>query len=485
MKDGNRKSLWGFFVFLFIIFSFYYFLENKGRTPKTAISEKPSLPTDSNFSQNTAPSEKSPSGKQEYESSSFEHSPVSDSNRPDVQTKLEQAKVQKAEDSSLKVKKEAASKIMQVLTGQSNASDGISREKLLDIMFNKELPIKDRRRAAWNLSKTCDAQEFQKLRQMLQDENSPRILKATILEALGYSADPAKKEVILSALENEDELVVRGAIRGLSVIGDEDSIKTLENISRYSGASDSIKSEAIYGLGRIDLPDAYETLVAMYSDSKANNNSDLQEEIISALGQRDISETREFFLNILKDNSADVSLQTAVVGAVGDSKGNKTEFLLNTLYDKNNQVRAEAAWGLAMAEEPANITNELQNVLINEQDSEVRKRLYQALGNQETVDIDAVVPVISSESDIDTKIAGYDLLAKNIDDIIENKDLKAWIDKTVLPELREAALKADKLNTRLSAVITLKKMCTEESFSVLDEIAAKSTDSKVINAVTK
>jgi len=485
MKAGRKEYALGFCVFLFIIFSFYYSLENKDRVPKTTLSEKPSLPTDSNFSQNIALSEKSPLGKQEYESSSFEYSPVSDSNRPDVQTKPEQTKIQNPITQDSSRKKEVASKIMQVLTGQSNASDGISRKQLFDIMSNKESPIKDRRRAAWNLSKTCDEQELQRLKQMLQDQNFPGTLKATIVEALGYSADSGKKEVIVSALEDKDELVVCGAIKGLAVIGDEDSTKILADIPKNSGVSDRIKSEAINGLGRIERPDAYEALIAMYYDSKTNNNSDLQEEIISALGQRDISETGEFFLNVLKDDSADNSLRTAAVEAAGDSKGDKTGFLLNALYDKDSHVRAEAAWGMAMAEEPANVTNELQNILINEQDSEVRKRLYQALNNQETVDIDAVVPVISRESDIDTKIAGYDLLAKNIDNVIENENLMAWIDKTVLPDLKEAALKADKPNTRLSAVITLKKIRTEESFSVLEEIAAQSTDSKVVNAITK
>ena len=81
------------------------------------------------------------------------------------------------------------------------------------------------------------------------------------------------------------------------------------------------------------------------------------------------------------------------------------------LHDKDSEVRAAAAWTLAAQEEPGNIAREAEAILQKEPDAKVRTRLYQALGNQENVDIGGRIPGDIEQVKPDARAAGYDLFA--------------------------------------------------------------------------
>lgn len=368
--------------------------------------------------------------------------------------------------------------------GQQPQPDETSEKNLVDstqLLFDKEAPLKERRQAAWALAKNGSNEALAELEKAFLDSDTPIYLKAAIVEALGHSPNPLGKELILTAIEDDNEVVARAAIRGLSAIGDEEAVSTLSDVMLSADVSSSVISEATMGLGNIDSPSAYNVLVDAYYKTTPGN-TDVKEDIIMALGQRDISETGEFLQIIMDENAADPSLRLAVVEAIEDAKGDTSSFLLHNLYDKDSEVRAEAAWALAVADEPGHISEELQKLLLIEEDAEVRKRLYQALDNQENTDIDAAAQIIFEETDSDARLAGYDFLAKNLG-ASANKNLMKWFEEIAVPELREVALTAEKSSTRLGAVITLKKANTTESYRALEEISAKSTDAKVIKAI--
>lgn len=387
------------------------------------------------------------------------------------------------DDTEKHIKEKVTSAIFGVITRQL-ASDEPSEEELKDmigVLFDKEASLKDRRQCAWALAKNGDPEVLLELEKILLLQDTPGYLKAAIAEGLGYSSNPDGKKLILSALEDEDDIVVRGATRGLSAIGDRDAISILSNIVFSNEASRSVIAEAAAGLGKIDHPEAYNMLVDAYNDTTISTNTDFKENIIAALGQRDISETSEFFQKIVDENTTNSSLQLATIEAIQEAQGDTSSFLLNNLDDEDSEVRAEAAWALAIADEPPDIAEELMTRLAQEEDTEVRKGLYQALGNQENVDIDAVAEAIFEEHDSDARLAGYDFLAGNIG-VLENARLREQFEKTAIPELQEIALSSERLNDRLSAVVTLKRANTAESFNALEEIASKSSDMKVVEA---
>jgi HEAT repeat protein len=387
-------------------------------------------------------------------------------------------------DRQTETKKEATvSEVLSMLTRQPKYSNLSAEEsaKKLATLLDKGASLKECRKAAWILAKEGDTKTLSALKQILADPTSAPDLKTAIVEGIAYSADPQKKEVFLSALNDQSEAVARAAIKGLAVIGDEDCVSVLSDIAWSPDESSNIRSEAIMSLGKIPDPAAYKSLVDLYGESASQNNADSQEKIITALGQRDIAETGAFFDQILKGKEADPTLRVAVAESLEGAQGDVSPFLVNMLHDEDSEVRAAAAWTLATREEPGNVSQEIQALLGTEADPEVRMRLYQAMGNQENINIDAVAPAILNESDPEARSAGYDLLAKSIGSS-ENADLKGQFDKAIVPELKETALTADKLNSRLGAIISLRRANTEQSYRALEEIAAQSKDSRVVQA---
>ncbi len=363
--------------------------------------------------------------------------------------------------------------------------EGITESELREaqtIVADRTNSLKTRRQAAWDLATMGDAQSLDVLKELLMDPQTPAALKATILEGLGYSYEPQAKELLLEGLEDENETVVRAGIRGLGVLGDADSISILSDILYSAEASDSIVQEAAMTLGGIEQHEAYDVLVNAYNDSQATQRENLREDIIDALGQRDISETADFLQRIIDDNPVGEPLRVVAVEAVEDAQGDKSAFLLNNLHDPDSEVRAAAAWALAVDEEPAQVADVLSRMLVNEQDAEVRKRLYQAIANQNTPQNESLTGLVLAESDPDARLAGYDLLAQQLQSS-ESTQFAQQFDELVVPQLRETALTAKHLNQRLSAVIALKRAQTEESERALEKIAAESSDKRVLKAV--
>jgi HEAT repeat protein len=380
-------------------------------------------------------------------------------------------------------KEKDVSAILSVLTGRQKEGKLSSEEieKKFAILLDKDSSLKDCREAAWLLAKGGDAKTLSVLRQVALDANTAPELKAAIIEGIAYSDDPQKKELLLSALADKDDAVARAAIRGFSAIGDLESVDILTNIARSPDKSSDIVSEAITGIGKSSSPAAYQVLVDLYNESADRGDSDSQEEIITAMGQRNISQTGQFFEQILRGKESDPALRLAAAESLEWAQGDVSPLLVNMLHDENSEIRAAAAWSLAAREEPGDVLGEIQAVLMTETDPQVRTRLYQAMGNQENVNIDVLAPKILNEPDSEARAAGYDLLAKNIGSS-ENAELKRQFDKMIVPQLKETALNAEELNSKLAAIISLKKADTEQAYLALKEITAQSKDSSVIEA---
>jgi HEAT repeat protein len=372
------------------------------------------------------------------------------------------------------------SAILGQMTGQS-AINEMSEAELLDVLFDTEASLKERQKAAFALAKSGGADILPKLEEILSMEDTPLSLKAAILEGLGYSPHPQAKDLIVAMLQDENDLVVRGAIKGLSATGNQEAVSILSNIMSSEGRSDSVIAEAALGLGKIDHPDAFKMLVDAYNEAAISENNDRLDDIISALGYRDITESGDFFKKIINSKTTDPSLRLAAIEAIQDSQGDTGAIFLSGLNDTDSEVRAEAAWALAAADDPGDISREIETYLVQEQDAEVRKRLYQALGNQENPDLNFINDTVYNEPDLDARLAGYDVLAKNISSL-EDENLITQFNETAVPELQEVAMSGKYRSSRLSAVMSLKKANTKEANLVLKKIAGESTDKTVAEA---
>ena len=404
-----------------------------------------------------------------------------DNSRPQPSIQHKQSEVKTSGDSLKETDKEKMLSAVFDLVAGHQVSDELSEDELVTILSDQEASLKDRRQAAWTLAKNATREVLQTLEQFLALQETPAYIKAAIVEGLGYSSDPHAMELIIEALKNDNEVVVCGAIRGLSAIGDENTIAILSNFISTPDTTRGVATEAAIGLGNIDHPDSYNALIEAYYSAKKAGNADLQYDIITGLGERDISETKEFFQNILDENMSDPSTRLAAVEALKNAQGDTGSLFINSLNDGDPEVRAEAAWALAFAEDPGDVAMELEAHLANEGNAEVRKRLYQALGNQENADIDAIAGIVFEEMDLDARLAGYDFLARNIGSS-ENEKIREQFEKKAIPELQRIALSEESLHLKLSAVIALKRAGTERSFIALEQIAAKSSDPNVFRA---
>ncbi len=374
-------------------------------------------------------------------------------------------------------------KILSALPGMISGKqsfEGLSGEEILAIVLDKTASLKARRQAALILAKDGNEIVLKELEKILFQEGCPGSLKATIAEGLGYSSNPQAKGLLITALNHEDDEVVCGAIRGLCAIGDKDAVFMIVDMMNSTDASAIVVAEAAAGLGKIDSPDAYIALIDAYKKAE-ELDGDFKEDIILALGNRDISETADFFKKILNNTTSDPSLRLAAIEAVEDAQGESGAFLLDYLNDPDGDIRAETAWGLASVDDPGDIAEVLQSQLAAEEEEEVRKRLYQALGNQEIIDIDAVAGFIFKEPDLDARLAGYDLLAQKLI-FSETTQVSEQFKQQTIPELKNIALSGKNLNYKLSAVITLKRAGTLAAMSALEEIAVTSPDYRVVKA---
>lgn len=379
-------------------------------------------------------------------------------------------------------KKALAEKVLKVFSKKTalqdvNESDLLAAQNSAADLANS---LKKRKKSAWLLVTKGNAESLDALKDLLTDPNTPTALKATILEGLGYSDEPQAKELLLASLEDNDDSVVRAGIRGLGALGDPDSISILSDILHSPQAPESIIQEAAMALGGIDKQEAYDVLVNTYDQSVGQAN--LREDIIAALGQRNISETADFLQQIIDENPVGDQLRVAAVEAAEDATGDKSGFLLKNLLDADSEVREAAAWGLAADDQPAQVADALSNMLATEQDSEVRKRLYQAIANQEIPENESLTGLVLSEPDFDAKLAGYDLLAQQLHNS-DSIEFAQQFDQLVVPQLKETALTAKQLNQRLSAVISLKRAQTFESARAIEQIAVESSDKNVLKAV--
>ena len=309
----------------------------------------------------------------------------------------------------------------------------------------------------------------------------PLPVKIAILEGLGHSQEPYAGDIFVSSLTNEEDSVAGAAVRGLSEIGEEASVSTLSDLLFSTNAAQSVVGEAAVGLAKIDHPEALDILFEAYKIAAETGNTSLVEDIFEAMGYRDIAETGEFYYDILNDKTTPSEMKVAVLEAMENAEGDTSPILLDALGDEDSQVRAKAAWAIAMSENPGDFSPELEANLRKEPDPEVRKRLYQALSEQENVGIADILPNILAESDPGPMLAGYDLWAGSIR---SSKDgaLSRQFDQTAVPRLRDIALSGSHLNQKIGAIIPLRKAGTDKSKFALQEIHDETSDSRVKDA---
>ncbi len=371
---------------------------------------------------------------------------------------------------------ELAQKIMDTIVGNNSAESA----KRLDAsnLWDASLPLKVRRQIAWMLVRSSDPSDFINLTDYLSSADGDSRIKALILESMGESANPDARGVILSALESDDEQVVRGALRGLAKMNNPEDVGRLADLLLSDDASIGLRAEAAWSLGALSSPKATEQLMAAYQNAEVDDEL-LREVAIEGLGRRNIAETDAFFRQVLSTET-DSDVRVSVIEAVSEADGDTDPFLKDFAVDSDSEVRAESIWNLGMLDE-GDDGDFLCEQLKNETDSEVRKRLYEALDGQDTIDVPLVLQESLKETDVETQLAAYTLVATHLVEIKDPVERES-AEIEVAAEFERMAVESKTLNQRLRAVIGLRRMKTEGASAALLRIVGQSEDPRVITA---
>ncbi|MBZ0167996.1 putative lyase [Candidatus Methylomirabilis lanthanidiphila] len=348
---------------------------------------------------------------------------------------------------------------------------------LAAILLDPSKPLKVRRQAAWSLGKTGSTDAIAALRQALMA--APPSLKSTIAEALGHSRHPQARSLLLSLLQDDDETVVRGAVRGLAVTADRETVTILSAIIGDQRHSHAVRTEAALALGEVGTPEAYESLITLGGNEQ---DRDIAEAVLSGLGRQSFDQTEDFFRAYLGSTRVDSEMRILALESLGQATGDAAPFLATFLTSKDADVRAAAAWSIANLEEPADVAQALVDRLRIETQPEVRARMYQALENQEHIDSTILFPLIVSDGDTAARLAGMMLLATQVAFGEGDPALAKQFDEVMTPQLAELSINGQNFQIRLGSVIALRQARTAQSLQALDAIAIRSREAQIAQA---
>jgi len=359
----------------------------------------------------------------------------------------------------------------------TNFNSDPTTTRLIAELFDPARPLRVRRQRAKDLARLGTEQAIVALQEALQDNPSPYV-KAAIGEGLGESGHPEALPMMLEMIRGADETAARGAIRGLALRGDADSVEALGRVLFDEHAAESIRAEAALALGDVRQPNALASLTRAATEWQEGA---LVENVLEGLGKRPFSETEEFFRSYLESPGLPSEAKVAAVEALANSFGEAQPFLLNLSGDPDPDVRAAAAWSLLSSGGDSDLSARLISLLQQEPVPSVRSRLYEALANQDGRDVSAVLFLTEKESDPQARLKALEVLATTFRSTPSAESLE-YFNNTVVAELKQTALGDQNPQDRLSSVMVLAQARTPESTAALTEISSQTHDSRVLEA---
>jgi len=341
------------------------------------------------------------------------------------------------------------------------------------ILLDPSQPMKLRREAASELAKLGTDEAIRDLKVALKD-GEPR-LRAIIADALGISPHPEAKLLLKELINDKDPLVAGAAINGWARRGDAEAIEVLTGILQDEKRDADMRGNAAMALGTINDPAALKVLMTA---AKGMQDSEVISQIMQGIGQRPFSETQAFYQQYLAQTGIPQAARVAAVESIGNAEGQTTTFLMQYTRDADPEVRAGAAWAISNSGERGQSAPEIMALLQQESDNSVRMRLYQALGNQEQVDVNSVMGMVQREVNNDTRLAGLELLSERLNPQ-EQPEVSQYFNQIAVPELKTSALSGATDYERMVAALSLLKARTPESMQALQDIASQTKDQRV------
>jgi HEAT repeat protein len=299
------------------------------------------------------------------------------------------------------------------------------------------------------------------------------ILKAVAAEALGETNHPEAERMLEELLGTDDEIVLRGALRGIAKSGRPGSLGVLEVFLLNPAAPESVRVEAALALGRRGDPAAYRALTLAFVEVESDQ---MAGRVLEALGALPFSQVEGFFRRMLADPTLSDELKLEALEALGNSTPEAAKLLLEYADRAPDPgLRAGAVNAVSMLDEAEDVQVSLLPLLATESSPAVRAELYSALafdgsGTYRNTRPEVVVQRILAEREPRARLEGFRLVASMLRAHPDPR-LAEPFDRQMVPWLRDQAQSGLQRYTRRVSVDTLRLANTAASTGALRELA--------------
>lgn len=243
-------------------------------------------------------------------------------------------------------------------------------------------PAAERRRRAFQLAEENPLRAAEELKRILSHPGSG-FLNAALAEGLGRSEDPGLVELVNGLTRHEDEMLARGAVRGIGARGSPEAAGLLGSIARDWELGESVRTEAILMLGEMEEPSALDELLrASYEAMDLDEeNEPVFQAVLEALGRSEDERSLGFLSRLLAHPEVEPRHRVAALDVLDAGEEGVAPLLIRAAGHPEEDVREAAVWALDGQPDLHPFEVELLELLQREENPELRERLRRLLSS--------------------------------------------------------------------------------------------------------
>lgn len=357
----------------------------------------------------------------------------------------------------------------------------LNEDEIIKRFLDPATPVATKRLDAWRLAVFNTRKSYEALLRGMNSADPE--LRAAVAMALGHSNFPDARDLIMALLQDSDERVVRGAIKGLALFEDDEAVAVIAGLLNDPTKSERIRIEAALVLGDIESETALAALSRAYG---VDGGEDLRDAIVTGLGKFPFERTENFFRGVIASENEGLEVKVTAVEALANSSRAAIPFLLETAKGASApEIREAAAWTIGMNDHTGAYGVEISGMLGEEPEPDVRRRLYESMLTQREIPVDDFIQVAFSETNPAAKVAAAHAVARSFRRNPDNTAAIATFEEKAVPALRDRALGDGSLNLKLRSIFGLRTARTPAAKRALESIAQSAKDQRVAGAAKR
>ena len=355
-------------------------------------------------------------------------------------------------------------------------STGLTLEEVIARFLDDRTELVERGRCAYRLARVGSPAAVAALLKVFR--TAPPEQQMFLAQLISSTGNRSVKDWFLPMLNDPNEQVVRGAIRGLSAMGTDDITPLLAGILTNPDRTLSVRIEAAAGLGDLGTAAARNVLATAFTSVP---EEEVATQILNNLGRFPFAQVADLFGEYLAAPDTPAALRVTAVEALAYSTKEAVPFLLGIVgHEADADVRASAAWAISLHPLLQNLAPALTELAQSEAEPDVRRRLYEALLPQANIPAAQLLPMILAEENVAARVAGFNAIGRAVAQSAAGNVTTTFNDQ-IVPELVAIATSPNSLNIQLRAVFALRQAPTAAAQAAL-AVIANTAQAEVANA---